>query len=221
MLKAREKSRRFFSEAKAVRPNILELCDVRFDDDDLSEYLEAVDLNSYFENQAREWIETGDLLARNDHFDASETARDLLAVLVADELLAPSLDSLDLDPRFRAKLRKLLLSGKELDRLSSRENREIAGLSSAETRDLAQATFRTFVSSGEILKYASKLNLGDLPSPQKQIPSSKNNDMPRVHTEGPAAVKNRCDNPIDRPIKHRNPRPDGRGAPDLPLFWRA
>ncbi|MCX6880428.1 MAG: BREX-1 system adenine-specific DNA-methyltransferase PglX [Verrucomicrobia bacterium] len=162
VLKAREKSRRFFSEAKAVRPNILELCDVRFEEDELSEYLQAVDLDSYFENQAREWIETGDLLARNDHFDASETARDLLAVLVAEEMFMPCLDSLDLDPRFRAKLRKLLSSGKELDGLSSRENLEIIGLSSAETRDLAQSAFRTFVRSGEILKYAAKLNLGDL-----------------------------------------------------------
>ncbi|MEI6607157.1 MAG: hypothetical protein WCP35_17735 [Verrucomicrobiota bacterium] len=99
VFKAREKSRRFFSEAKAVRPNILELCDVRIDDDDLREYLEAVDFDSYFENQASEWIETGDLLARNDHFDASETARELLAVLVAEEMLMPCLDSLDLDAR--------------------------------------------------------------------------------------------------------------------------
>ena len=155
VFKAREKSRRFFSSGNLVRPNIIELRDVRYEENELRDYLQAVDLDPYFESQAREWIKAGTLLSRQDHFDASETASTFLGLLVAKGVLGSCLDFLDLDPRLHAKLRKLILSGKD-----------IRDLSSPETRNLEQAAFRIFAKSGEMLKYAAELNLGDL---SKQI----------------------------------------------------
>ncbi len=47
-LKAREKARRFFQSEKFVRPRILALQDVRFDEGDLREYIRALNLGELF-----------------------------------------------------------------------------------------------------------------------------------------------------------------------------
>jgi len=49
VLKAREQSRRFFQPGQLVRPNIIELQDVRFAEGELNEYIEALDLGELFD----------------------------------------------------------------------------------------------------------------------------------------------------------------------------
>ena len=49
VLKAREKSRKFFSAAKAVRPRIIELSDVRYAENELSDYIRALKLGNIFQ----------------------------------------------------------------------------------------------------------------------------------------------------------------------------
>ncbi len=49
VFKAREKSRRFFQPDHLVRPNIVELRDVRFADNELREYIRALDLGALFD----------------------------------------------------------------------------------------------------------------------------------------------------------------------------
>jgi len=48
VFKAREKSRRFFQTGQLVQPNILELRDVRFADNELRDYIQALDLGDLF-----------------------------------------------------------------------------------------------------------------------------------------------------------------------------
>jgi hypothetical protein len=47
-LKAREQSRRFFQPGQLVQPQIIELQDVRFEDGELNDYIEALDLGELF-----------------------------------------------------------------------------------------------------------------------------------------------------------------------------
>ncbi|QPN69987.1 BREX-1 system adenine-specific DNA-methyltransferase PglX [Synechococcus sp. CBW1108] len=49
VFKAREKSRRFFQPEQLFRPSIVELRNVRFDGDELDEYIEALDLGELFD----------------------------------------------------------------------------------------------------------------------------------------------------------------------------
>lgn len=151
VLKAREKSRRFFSEAKAVRPSILELCDVRFAENELSDYMDAIGLDPFFDGQAREWIQEGGLFERQNHFDAREIARSLVGILAANGTLLRHLDSFELNPKFQARLLKSLKAGKDLDELPS-----------PEIRELGAAAFRALVKSREILSFFNELALGDL-----------------------------------------------------------
>ena len=50
VFKAREKSRRFFQPEHLVRPNIIELRDVRFEEDELRDYTRAVKLGNIFQH---------------------------------------------------------------------------------------------------------------------------------------------------------------------------
>jgi Eco57I restriction-modification methylase len=54
VLKAREKSRRFFQSEKFVQPRILALQDVRFDEGDLHEYIRALNLGELFNRPVME-----------------------------------------------------------------------------------------------------------------------------------------------------------------------
>lgn len=49
VFKAREQSRRFFQPEQLVRPQIIELQDVQFEDGDLNDYIEALDLGELFD----------------------------------------------------------------------------------------------------------------------------------------------------------------------------
>jgi type II restriction/modification system DNA methylase subunit YeeA len=49
VFKAREQSRRFFQPEQLVRPQIIELQDVQFEDGELNDYIEALDLGDLFE----------------------------------------------------------------------------------------------------------------------------------------------------------------------------
>jgi len=49
VFKAREQSRRFFQPEQLVRPQIIELQDVRFDDGELNDYIEVLDLGELFD----------------------------------------------------------------------------------------------------------------------------------------------------------------------------
>jgi hypothetical protein len=83
VFKAREKSRRFFQPEHLVRPHIIELRDVRFAENELGDYLVAVKLDAFFEEQAHQWIEDGDFLSRALHFDLREPAGLLLSMGVS------------------------------------------------------------------------------------------------------------------------------------------
>ena len=48
VFKAREQSRRFFQPEQLVRPRIIDLQDISFEDDELNEYIEALDLGELF-----------------------------------------------------------------------------------------------------------------------------------------------------------------------------
>ena len=50
VFKAREKSRRFFSPGKLIRPNIIELHDVSFPENELRDYISAVKLGNIFQH---------------------------------------------------------------------------------------------------------------------------------------------------------------------------
>jgi hypothetical protein len=49
VLKAREQSRRFFQPGQLVQPQIIELQDVRFEEGELNDYIEALDLGELFD----------------------------------------------------------------------------------------------------------------------------------------------------------------------------
>ncbi len=49
VFKAREQSRRFFQPEQLVRPQIIELQDVKFEDSELNDYIEALDLGELFD----------------------------------------------------------------------------------------------------------------------------------------------------------------------------
>jgi hypothetical protein len=49
VLKAREQSRRFFQPGQLVRPQIIELQDVRFDEGELNDYIKALDIGELFD----------------------------------------------------------------------------------------------------------------------------------------------------------------------------
>ena len=48
LFKAREKSRRFFQQEYLVRPNVMELRDLRFAENELRDYIHALDLGALF-----------------------------------------------------------------------------------------------------------------------------------------------------------------------------
>lgn len=56
VLKAREKSRRFFQPGQMVQPNVIALQDVRFEDQELREYVRALDLGELFDGPAHELL---------------------------------------------------------------------------------------------------------------------------------------------------------------------
>ncbi len=151
VFKAWHASRRFFQPEHLVRPHIIELRDVRFAEGELRDYLAAVKLDGFFEENAHEWIKDGTLLARAPYFDSRKPAGILLRLLEARGELSSRVDEFGLNEKSEKAFLKFFKEGKKLD--------DLAG---SEFQRLAAAAFRAFVESREILEYSDDLTLGDL-----------------------------------------------------------
>jgi hypothetical protein len=94
ILKAREQSRRFFQPGQLVQPKIIELQDVRFDEGELNDYIEALDLAELFDPNLFKLLQQFEA-AKNfgsliqpclDERSIAELRRDIEAIDLGDQL---------------------------------------------------------------------------------------------------------------------------------------